>query len=64
MRLTFIGYWVENSVNPDGSIIYEGNPVYEYNGVKADGYWLLNHGFQAPLGDDPEVPQNLEHWFA
>ncbi len=64
MQLKFVGYWVEGVNNPDGSIIYEGNAVYQSeDGIYADGYWLLEHGFQGALGDDPEVPADQEHWF-
>jgi hypothetical protein len=64
MQLQFLSYWEENAKNPDGSVIYEGQPVYQSpDGIMADGYWLLEHGFQSGLGDSPEVPPEQEHWF-
>lgn len=64
MKLSFVGYESHGAKNPDGSMIYDGQPVYvSPEGVYADGYFLLEHGFQVPLGDNPEVPAEQEHWF-
>ena len=64
MQLQFVGYETHGANNPDNSIMYDGNPIYvSPDGIYADGYWLIEHGFQAGLGDNPEVPPEQEHWF-
>jgi hypothetical protein len=65
-RLKFTGYaWGEGRNNPDGSVIHDGQPVYETpdGKIAADGYFLLEHGFQSGLGDNPEVPEVAMRWF-
>ena len=65
-RLKLAGYaYAEGRNNPDGSVIHDGLPVYETpdGKIAADGYWLVEQGFQSGLGDNPKVPEVAMRWF-